>query len=82
MISKEETYRTFYNESDDNYYMHYKNTQDNSNFEWDNWTVIVYTDDDGYYNKNGIFKDKHASENAVTQFFQSDLSKSTASNLH
>lgn len=32
--------------------------------------------------KNGIFKDKHASENAVTQFFQSDLSKSTASNLH
>ena len=25
--------------------------------EWDNWTVIVYTDDDGYYTKNGVFKD-------------------------
>jgi len=27
------------------------------NFEWDNWTVIIYTDDDGYYTKYGIFKD-------------------------
>lgn len=25
--------------------------------EWDNWTVIVYTDDDGYFTKNGVFKD-------------------------
>lgn len=31
--------------------------KDNSNFEWDNWTVVVLTDDDGYYTKNGIFKD-------------------------
>jgi hypothetical protein len=29
----------------------------NNNVEWDNWTVIVLTDDDGYYTKNGIFKD-------------------------
>lgn len=29
----------------------------NPNFEWDNWTVVVYTDDDGYYTKNGVFKD-------------------------
>jgi hypothetical protein len=27
-----------------------------SNFEWDNWTVVVLTDDDGYYTKNGVFK--------------------------
>ena len=25
--------------------------------EWDNWTVIVYTDDDGYFTKNGVFRD-------------------------
>lgn len=31
--------------------------KDNSNFKWDNWTVVVLTDDDGYYTKNGIFKD-------------------------
>lgn len=24
--------------------------------EWDNWTVIVYTDDDGYFTKNGVFR--------------------------
>lgn len=30
--------------------------KDNSNFEWDNWTVLVLTDDDGYYNKNGVLK--------------------------
>ena len=29
----------------------------NSNFEWDNWTVVIYTEDDGYYNKNGVLKD-------------------------
>jgi hypothetical protein len=29
----------------------------NNNVEWDNWTVVVLTDDDGYYTKNGIFKD-------------------------
>lgn len=29
----------------------------NINMEWDNWTVIVYTDDDGYFTKNGVFKD-------------------------
>lgn len=29
----------------------------NPNFEWDNWTVVIYTENDGYYNKNGIFKD-------------------------
>ena len=41
MISKEETYRTFYNESDDNYYMHYKNIQENSNFEWEELTSNI-----------------------------------------
>jgi hypothetical protein len=30
--------------------------KNNSNFEWDNWTVVVLTDDDGYYTKNGVFK--------------------------
>lgn len=29
----------------------------NNNIEWDNWTVVVLTEDDGYYNSNGIFKD-------------------------
>ena len=28
----------------------------NKNLEWDNWTVVVLTDDDGYYTKNGVFK--------------------------
>jgi hypothetical protein len=30
--------------------------KNNSNFEWDNWTVVVLTDDDGYYTKDGVFK--------------------------
>lgn len=30
--------------------------KNNSNLEWDNWTVVVLTDDDGYYSKNGVFK--------------------------
>lgn len=30
--------------------------KNNSNFEWDNWTVVVLTDDDGYYTKSGVFK--------------------------
>jgi hypothetical protein len=30
--------------------------KNHSNFEWDNWTVVVLTDDDGYYTKNGVFK--------------------------
>ena len=29
----------------------------NSNFEWDNWTVVIYTEDDGYYTKHGVLKD-------------------------
>jgi len=29
----------------------------NTNMEWDSWSVIVYTDDDGYFTKNGVFKD-------------------------
>jgi len=29
----------------------------NPNMEWDNWTVVVYTNDDGYYTKNGVYKD-------------------------
>ena len=28
----------------------------NPDMEWDNWVVIVYTDDDGYYTKNGVFR--------------------------
>lgn len=28
----------------------------NPDMEWDNWTVIVYTDDDGYFTKNGVFR--------------------------
>jgi len=38
MISKEERSRTFYNESDDNYYMHYKDILENLNFEWEELT--------------------------------------------
>lgn len=30
--------------------------QANPDMEWDNWTVVVYTDDDGYYTKNGVFR--------------------------
>lgn len=29
----------------------------NPNFKWDNWTVIVFTEDNGYYTKHGVFKD-------------------------
>lgn len=28
----------------------------NPDMEWDNWTVVIYTDDDGYYTKNGVFR--------------------------
>jgi DNA-binding transcriptional regulator PaaX len=28
----------------------------NPDMEWDNWTVVVYTDDDGYYTKNGVYR--------------------------
>ena len=30
--------------------------KNNLNIEWDNWTIVVLTDDDGYYTKNGVFK--------------------------
>jgi hypothetical protein len=30
--------------------------KNNPNVEWDNWTIVVLTDDDGYYTKNGVFK--------------------------
>jgi len=38
MISKEEALRTYYNASNDIYYMHYKNLSDNSNFNWKEFT--------------------------------------------
>jgi len=28
----------------------------NPDMEWGNWTVVVYTDDDGYFTKNGVFR--------------------------
>ena len=37
MVSNEEVPRTIYNEDDDVYYMHYKNTSD-SKFIWDEYT--------------------------------------------
>jgi UDP-N-acetylglucosamine 4,6-dehydratase len=37
MVSNEEVPRTIYNEDDDVYYMHYKNTS-NSKFKWDEYT--------------------------------------------
>jgi len=27
-----------------------------TNMEWDNWAVVVYTDDDGYFTKNGVYR--------------------------
>lgn len=30
--------------------------KENPDMEWDNWTVVVYTDDDGYYTKNGVYR--------------------------
>jgi UDP-glucose 4-epimerase len=41
MVSKEESYRTIYNEKDDNYYMHYKNVNDHHNFEWSELTSDI-----------------------------------------
>lgn len=42
MISKEESYRTFYNENDNNFYMHYKNTNPTNNeFEFTSDSVTV-----------------------------------------
>jgi UDP-N-acetylglucosamine 4,6-dehydratase len=38
MISKEEALRTYYNASNNIYYMHYKNLSDNSNFNWKEFT--------------------------------------------
>ena len=34
-----------------------KIVKSNPNLKWDNWTVIVTTDGDGYYTKDGIFID-------------------------
>jgi hypothetical protein len=31
--------------------------QNNPNLKWDNWSVIAFKNEDGYYTKNGIFKD-------------------------
>lgn len=33
-----------------------KIVKNNTNMKWDNWTVVVLSDDNGYYNKDGIFK--------------------------
>lgn len=41
MVSKEESYRTIYNEKDDNYYMHYKNVNENHNFDWSELTSDI-----------------------------------------
>ena len=41
MVSKEESYRTIYNERDDNYYMHYKNVNDHHNFDWSELTSDI-----------------------------------------
>lgn len=41
MVSKEESYRTVYNEKDDNYYMHYKNVNDHHNFDWNELTSDI-----------------------------------------
>jgi hypothetical protein len=34
-----------------------KIVESNPNMSWDSWSVLILTDDDGYYTKNGIFKD-------------------------
>jgi len=45
MISKEESYRTFYNQEDNNYYMHYKNTLPiEQEFEFTSDNVVVTKD--------------------------------------
>lgn len=41
MVSKEESYRTFYNEKDDNYYMHYKNVNEHPNLHWNELTSDI-----------------------------------------
>ena len=46
MISKEESYRTYYNKEDNNYYMHYKNTLPIQNeFEFTSDKVVVTKDE-------------------------------------
>lgn len=30
----------------------------NPDMEWDSWTVVIYTNDDGYYNKNGVYRNE------------------------
>lgn len=41
MVSKEESYRTFYKEKDDNYYMHYKNINEYPNLHWNELTSDI-----------------------------------------
>jgi UDP-glucose 4-epimerase len=41
MVSKEESYRTIYNEKHDNYYMHYKNVNECHNFDWNELTSDI-----------------------------------------
>lgn len=41
MISKEEVIRTTYNKDTDTYYMHYKNTNENSVFSWKEFTSDI-----------------------------------------
>ena len=30
----------------------------NPDISWDNWCVVIETEDDGYYTKNGVFKNE------------------------
>ena len=30
----------------------------NPDMEWDSWTVVIYTNDDGYYTKNGVYRNE------------------------
>lgn len=30
----------------------------NPDMEWDSWTVVIYTNDDGYYNKDGVYRNE------------------------